>query len=134
MLAKPVTTHALVRGLGTKGGNRFTITYDPVVLCTKAGVDANEAPKDCKKKPAEKDADGSWTVRTTTTSVIVALSSTVTGTLYPAGVSFDVTTKNLAKQKASNGVVFDWSTVTVPALLTVDKNEVTTVTGSRPSN
>jgi hypothetical protein len=134
VLAKPVTTHALVRGLGTKSGDRFTITYDPVVLCTKAGVDANEAPKECKKKPAKKDSDGSWTVRTTTSSVIVTLSPSVSGTLYPAGVSFDVTTKNLAKQKASNGVIFDWSTVTVPALLTVDKKEITTVTGSRPSN
>jgi outer membrane murein-binding lipoprotein Lpp len=134
VLAKPVSTHALVRGIGTKGSSRFTITYDPVVLCTKAGVDANEAPKECKKKPAKTDADGSWTVRTTTSSVIVTLSAAVSGTLYPAGVSFDVTTKNLAKQKALNGVVFDWSTITVPALLTVEKNEIKTVTGSRPGN
>ncbi len=115
-------------------GGRYTITYDPVVLCTKAGVKANEAPKECKRKPAKTAADGSWTVRTTTTSVITTLSPSVTGTVYPAGVSFEVTVKNLARQKASNGVIFDWSTLTVPALLTVGKNEIATVTGARAAN
>lgn len=133
-LTKPVSTHALVRGLGTKGKGRYTITYDPVILCTKAAVKANEAPKECKPKPSKTAADGSWSVRTTTSSVIAVLAPTVSGTLYPAGVSFDVTAKNLAKQRARNGRIFDWSTVTVPALLTVAKNEIKTVAGAQPSN
>ena len=134
MLTTPVTTYALVRGLGTTGKNRYTITYDPVVLCTKAAVKANEAPKECKPKPAKTAADGSWTVRTTTSSVIAMLSPTVSGTLYPAGVSFDLTVKNLAQQRVRNGRIFDWSNVTVPALLTVAKNEIKTVAGTQPSN
>lgn len=129
-----MNTYALVRGLSVKGNGIYTITYDPLVVCTKAGVRANEAPKQCKPKPAKTAADGSWTVRTTTTSVIATLSPTVSGTVYPAGVSFDVTSKNLAKQKARNGVIFDWSTISVPALLTVAKNEIKTVAGARPSN
>jgi hypothetical protein len=133
-LAKPVNTQALIRGLGTTSNGRYTITYDPVVVCTKAGVQANEAPKQCKPKPSTTAANGSWTVRTTTSSVVAMLAPTVSGTVYPAGVSFDVTVKNLAKQKVRNGVIFDWSTVTVPALLTVAKNEIETVAGSRPSN
>lgn len=133
-LTKPINTYALIRGLETLGKGRYTMTYDPVVLCTKAAVKANEAPKQCKPKPPKTAADGSWTVRTTTMSVIATLSSSVSGTVYPAGVSFDVTAKNLAKQKARNGVIFDWSTVTVPALLTVAKNEIKTVAGARPTN
>lgn len=134
VLSKPVNTNALVRGLGTRGKGRYTITYDPVVVCTKAAVNANEAPKQCKPKPAKTASDGSWTVRTTTTSVIATLSPTVSGTVYPAGVPFAVTLKNLGKQQARNGQIFTWSTVTVPALLTVAKNEITTVAGTKPSN
>lgn len=134
MLTKPVNTYALVRGLGTKGKGRYAITYDPVVLCTKAGVKANEAPKQCKPKPAKTAADGSWTVPTTTSSVIAMLAPTVSGTLYPAGVSFEVTARNLAKQRGRDGRIFDWSTVRVPALLTVAKNEIKTVAGAQPSN
>lgn len=133
MLTKPVNTYALVRGLGTSGKGRYTITYDPVVVCTKAAVAANEAPKECKPKPAKTAADGSWTVRTTTTSVIATLSATVSGTVYPAGVPFDVTAKNLAKQQARDGRIFDWSAVTVPALLTVAANEIKSVAGAQPS-
>jgi hypothetical protein len=133
-LTKPVNTYALVRGLGTKGKGVFTITYDPVVVCTKAAVKAAEAPKQCKPKPAKTSADGSWMARTTTMSVIATLSPTVSGTVYPAGVSFDVTSKNLAKQTAHNGRIFDWSTVTVPALLTVAKDEIKTVAGSKPAS
>lgn len=134
ILKKPVNTYALVRGLGTDGKGGYTIAYDPVIICTKAGVKANEAPSQCKQKPGKTAADGSWMVRTTSASVVVArLSPAVSGTVYPAGVSFDVTVKNLAKQKVRNGAIFDWSTVTVPALLTVEKNEIKTVAGSRAS-
>lgn len=134
VLAKPVNTYALVRRIGTTGKGRYTIIYDPAVLCTKAAVKANEAPKQCKPKSAHTAADGSWTVRTTNGSVTAMLAPTVAGTVYPAGVPFAVTAKNLAKQSARNGVIFNWTTISVPAVLTVAKNEINTVTGTKSAS
>ena len=127
-------TFALIRRIASAGKGRYTITYDPVVHCVKTEVAAGKADKACRAKPAKTANDGSWVVNDATTTVTAPLAPGISGQVYPAGVSFDVTTRNLAKQPVRSGTVFDWSDVSVYAQIDVDKSgQVAKVQGTLAS-